>query len=80
MAAKKGSMTPNFTYEGVDRKGLKVKGEIPSKNMALAKVTLRKQGISVAKIYQKRKNQSQKRKSPHYKMERNGSPRPRFHL
>ncbi len=56
MAAKKGSMTPNFTYEGVDRKGLKVKGEIPSKNMALAKVTLRKQGISVAKIYQKRKN------------------------
>ena len=56
MAAKKGAMVPNFTYEGVDRKGLKVKGEIPSKNMALAKVTLRKQGISVAKIYQKRKN------------------------
>ena len=56
MAAKKGSMTPNFTYEGLDRKGVKVKGEIPSKNMALAKVTLRKQGISVAKIYQKRKN------------------------
>ncbi len=56
MAAKKGAMIPNFTYEGVDRKGLKVKGEIPSKNMALAKVTLRKQGISVAKIYQKRKN------------------------
>ena len=56
MAAKKGALIPNFTYEGVDRKGLKVKGEIPSKNMALAKVTLRKQGISVAKIYQKRKN------------------------
>lgn len=56
MAAKKGAMIPNFTYEGIDRKGLKVKGEIPSKNMALAKVTLRKQGISVAKIYQKRKN------------------------
>ena len=56
MAAKKGSITPNFTYEGLDRKGVKVKGEIPSKNMALAKVTLRKQGISVAKIYQKRKN------------------------
>ncbi len=56
MAAKKGAMIPNFTYEGLDRKGLKVKGEIPSKNMALAKVTLRKQGISVAKIYQKRKN------------------------
>ena len=56
MAAKKGTMTPSFTYEGVDRKGQKVKGDIPSKNMALAKVTLRKQGISVAKIYQKRKN------------------------
>ena len=56
MAAKKGTMTPSFTYEGVDRKGQKVKGEMPSKNMALAKVTLRKQGISVSKIYQKRKN------------------------
>lgn len=56
MAIKKAELPPNFIYEGVDRRGQKVKGEIPSKNMALAKVTLRKQGITVAKIYQKKKD------------------------
>lgn len=54
MAVKKAKMMPTFTYEGVDRKGLKIKGELPSKNLALAKVTLRKQGIVVRKIAQKR--------------------------
>lgn len=54
MAAKKAQMMPTFSYEGVDRKGLKIKGELPSKNMALAKITLRKQGIVVRKITQKR--------------------------
>ncbi len=54
MAAKKAQMMPTFSYEGVDRKGLKIKGELPAKNMALAKVTLRKQGITVRKIAQKR--------------------------
>ena len=47
MAVKKAQMMPTFTYEGVDRKGLKIKGELPARNMALAKVTLRKQGIGV---------------------------------
>lgn len=56
MATRKAELTPNFVYEGTDRRGQKVKGEIPSKNMALAKVTLRKQGITVAKIYQKKKD------------------------
>lgn len=56
MAIKKAELPPNFIYEGVDRRGQKVKGEIPSKNMALAKVTLRKQGITVAKIHQKKKD------------------------
>lgn len=56
MAVKKATITLVFVYEGVDRKGQKVKGELPSKNMALAKVSLRKQGINVAKIYQKRKD------------------------
>lgn len=56
MAIKKAELTPTFVYEGVDRKGQKVKGEIPGKNMALAKVTLRKQGIAVAKIYKKKKD------------------------
>ncbi|MCJ8145537.1 type II secretion system F family protein [Acinetobacter sp. A3.8] len=54
MAVKKAQMMPTFTYEGVDRKGLKIKGDLPAKNIALAKVTLRKQGITVRKIVQKR--------------------------
>ena len=40
MAAKKAQMMPTFAYEGVDRKGAKIKGELPARNMALAKVTL----------------------------------------
>ncbi|OUY06733.1 type II secretion system F family protein [Acinetobacter populi] len=54
MAVKKAKLMPTFSYEGVDRKGLKIKGDLPAKNMALAKVTLRKQGITVRKITQKR--------------------------
>jgi type IV pilus assembly protein PilC len=53
MAVKKPQLMPTFQYEGVDRKGLKTKGDIPAKNMALAKVFLRKQGITVRKISQK---------------------------
>ena len=37
MAAKKGELLPNFVYEGMNRRGQKVKGEVPGKNMALAK-------------------------------------------
>jgi type IV pilus assembly protein PilC len=53
-AAKQATMLPTFVYEGIDRKGQKVKGEIPGKNLALAKIILRKQGINVTKIAQKR--------------------------
>lgn len=56
MAAKKAQMMPTFAYDGVDRKGIKVKGELPARNMALAKVTLRKQGITIKTIREKRKN------------------------
>ncbi|RKG54643.1 type II secretion system F family protein [Acinetobacter cumulans] len=56
MAVKKGQMMPTFSYEGVDRKGAKIKGEMPARNMALAKVTLRKQGITIKNIREKRKN------------------------
>ncbi|HCW4110945.1 TPA: type II secretion system F family protein [Acinetobacter baumannii] len=56
MAVKKAQMMPTFAYEGVDRKGVKIKGELPAKNMALAKVTLRKQGVTVRNIREKRKN------------------------
>jgi type IV pilus assembly protein PilC len=42
-----------YVYEGVDRKGAKVKGEVSSKNEALAKATLRKQGINNATVKKK---------------------------
>ena len=42
-----------FIYEGVDRRGAKIKGEISSKNQALAKAELRKQGINPKKVRKK---------------------------
>lgn len=60
MSAKKAEMMPMFAYVGVDRKGVKIKGEFPAKNMALAKATLRKQGITVDSIREKRPNPLEK--------------------
>jgi len=45
-----------FVYEGTNRRGQAIKGELPSKNMALAKAVLRKQGINVTSIRKKPKN------------------------
>ncbi len=56
MAAKSTEQILTFAYEGVDRRGQKVKGEVSSKNMALAKAQLRKQGITANKVYKKRGN------------------------
>lgn len=42
-----------FVYEGVDKKGQKVKGELSGKNEALVKAQLRKQGINNAKVKKK---------------------------
>ena len=56
MAVKKAQMMPTFAYEGVDRKGGKIVGELSARNIALAKVTLRKQGITIKNIREKRKN------------------------
>ena len=56
MTVKKAQMMPIFVYEGTDRKGIKLKGEMPARNMALAKVTLRKQGITIKSIREKKKN------------------------
>ncbi|MHA3097291.1 type II secretion system F family protein [Acinetobacter brisouii] len=56
MAVKKAQAMPIFAYAGVDRKGIKIKGELSARNMALAKITLRKQGIDVQSIREKRKN------------------------
>jgi len=54
MAAKTAEQILTFTYEGTDRRGQKVKGEVNGKNMALAKAQLRKQGINASKVYKKR--------------------------
>ncbi|MBF7682799.1 type II secretion system F family protein [Acinetobacter sp. B5B] len=45
-----------FSYVGTDRKGAKTAGDLTAKNMALAKASLRKQGINVSKINPKRKD------------------------
>ena len=56
MAVKQAEDTPLFAYEGTNRRGQKIKGEVPSKNMALAKAVLRKQGVNVTSIRKKSKN------------------------
>ncbi len=43
----------NFTWEGLDRRGAKTKGEIQAANPALAKAQLRKQGIKATKVRKK---------------------------
>ena len=43
-----------FTYEGIDRKGSRVKGEITGKGPALVRAELRKQGIQAKKVVKKR--------------------------
>ncbi len=53
--AKKEKPVPFFIWEGTDRNGTRKKGEIQSKNMALAKAELRRQGMNVLKIKPKPK-------------------------
>ena len=43
----------NFTWEGLDRRGAKVSGEIQAANPALVKAQLRKQGIRPGKVRKK---------------------------
>nr|HED16030.1 type II secretion system F family protein [Gammaproteobacteria bacterium] len=42
-----------FTWEGLDRKGTKVKGEIRGKSPAMVKAELRRQGINPRKVRKK---------------------------
>lgn len=56
MAAKNAQTVPTFSYEGTDRKGVKVKGEVNARNMALAKVNLRKQGVTINAIREKKQS------------------------
>jgi len=42
-----------YAWEGIDRKGTKISGELSARNPALIKATLRKQGISPGRIRKK---------------------------
>ncbi|NWL79254.1 type II secretion system protein F [Pseudomonas taiwanensis] len=51
--AEKALKTSTFTWEGTDKKGSKVKGELSGQNPALVKAQLRKQGINPTKVRKK---------------------------
>ncbi|MDN6871356.1 type II secretion system F family protein [Pseudomonas citronellolis] len=51
--AEKALKTSVFLFEGTDRKGGKVKGELSGTNLALVKAQLRKQGINPTKVRKK---------------------------
>ncbi|MCU7798589.1 MAG: type II secretion system F family protein [gamma proteobacterium symbiont of Lucinoma myriamae] len=53
--ADKEKQIPIFVWEGADRNGNRKKGEIQTKNSALAKAQLRREGINVLKIKPKPK-------------------------
>lgn len=53
MAKQQAEQLLTFVYEGTDRKGQKVKGEISGKNVALVKAQLRKQGVNAQKVNKK---------------------------
>lgn len=53
MAAAKAAKTSTFVWEGKDRKGSVVKGELSGQNPALVKAQLRKQGINPTKVRKK---------------------------
>ena len=53
MADKKIEQLLMFAYEGTDRRGQKIKGEISGKNVSLVKAQLRKQGINAQKVSKK---------------------------
>lgn len=52
-AAAKAPKTSTFVWEGKDRKGAVVKGELAGQNPALVKAQLRKQGINPTKVRKK---------------------------
>ncbi|AJD47400.1 type II secretion system protein F domain-containing protein [Isoalcanivorax pacificus W11-5] len=52
-AAVKQVKKATFQYEGTDRKGSRIKGEILTTNPALARAELRKQGINVKRVRKK---------------------------
>ncbi|UCJ16963.1 type II secretion system F family protein [Pseudomonas sp. MM211] len=53
MAAAKAPKTSTFIWEGKDRRGSSIKGELNGQNPALVKAQLRKQGINPTKVRKK---------------------------
>lgn len=53
--ADKALKTSIFVWEGTDKKGAKVKGEIGGQSIALVKAQLRKQGINPGKVKKKQR-------------------------
>ncbi|MDF3937074.1 type II secretion system F family protein [Pseudomonas citronellolis] len=51
--AEKALKTSVFMFEGIDRKGGKIKGELSGMNAALVKAQLRKQGVNPTKVRKK---------------------------
>ena len=51
--AEKAIKTSTFAWEGTDRRGSKIKGEMNGQNPALVKAQLRKQGINPLKVRKK---------------------------
>lgn len=51
--AEKALKLSSFTWEGLDRRGSKVKGEVKSNTLATAKAELRRQGINPKKVRKK---------------------------
>jgi len=55
MAATAAKKQDTFSWEGRDKKGQKVKGEVSGKNISLVKAGLRRQGINPTKVRKKSK-------------------------
>ena len=53
--AKNTNIILTFHYEGINKSGLKMTGDIEARSLALAKADLRKQGIEINKVGKKRK-------------------------
>lgn len=53
-----------FSWEGVDKKGQKIKGEMQAPNEAMVKAQLRKQGLTPGKIHRKAADLFAPRKQP----------------
>lgn len=53
--AKKTDIVLTFHYEGINKSGQKMAGDIQAKSLAIAKADLRKQGIITNKVVKKRK-------------------------